>query len=119
MSTTFSTGFSVSQELPYAVNLTVGYTGSRGKDMFLRGVANTFNDATRVRPDTQVGQVDYKTSGCVDGLVLAGREVRGCGYAEYNAFQLGVTRRFQAGFTGGMQSSPHATRGRRRGRTRR
>ena len=34
-------GVSVSQELPGAVNLTVGYTGSHGKDMFLRGVANT------------------------------------------------------------------------------
>ena len=42
-------GVSVSQELPGAVNLTVGYTGSRGKDMFLRGVANTFDNATRVR----------------------------------------------------------------------
>ena len=41
-------GTSVSQELPYQVNLTVGYTGSRGKDMFLRGVANKFNDANRV-----------------------------------------------------------------------
>ena len=28
-------GASVSQELPYEINLTVGYTGSRGKDMFL------------------------------------------------------------------------------------
>ena len=47
-------GASVSQELPGAVNLTVGYTGSRGKDMFLRGVANTFDDddarARRTRP---------------------------------------------------------------------
>ena len=43
-------GASVSHELPGAMNLTVGYTGSRGKDMFLRGVANTFDNATRARP---------------------------------------------------------------------
>ncbi len=96
-------GFSVSQELPYQVNLTVGYTGSRGKDMFLRGVANTFDDVTRVRPVPSVGQVDYKTSGCVDGLVVANRELHGCGRADYNAFQLSATRRFHSGFTGGFQ----------------
>ena len=42
-------GASVSRELPGAVNLTVGYTGSRGKDMFLRGVANTLDFNTRAR----------------------------------------------------------------------
>ena len=41
-------GASVSQELPGFINLTVGYTGSRGQDMFLRGVANTFNNAASV-----------------------------------------------------------------------
>ena len=44
-------GASVSRELPGAINLTVGYTGSRGRDMFLRGVANTFdNDDARRGP---------------------------------------------------------------------
>ena len=95
-------GASISQELPYEVSLTVGYTGSRGKDMFLRGVANTFNDA-RQRPNTAAGQVDYKTSGCVDDLVIAGRSVSGCGYADYDAFQLSVTRRFRSGLTGAAQ----------------
>ena len=66
-------GASVSQELPGAVNLTVGYTGSRGKDMFLRGVANTLRQTPRAcGPSPSVGQVDYKTSGCVDGLVING-----------------------------------------------
>ena len=96
-------GTSVSQELPYQVNLTVGYTGSRGKDMFLRGVANTFNDATRVRLNAAAGQVDYKTSGCVDGLVIAGQAITGCGRASYDAFQVGATRRFHVGLTGGVQ----------------
>jgi outer membrane receptor protein involved in Fe transport len=95
-------GASVSQELPYEINLTVGYTGSRGKDMFLRGVANTFN-ANRVRPNAVAGQVDYKTSGCLDGLVIAGEKVAGCGYAEYDAFQVGVSRRFHSGLSGALQ----------------
>jgi outer membrane receptor protein involved in Fe transport len=95
-------GVSVSQELPGFINLTVGYTGSQGRDMFLRGVANTFNNA-RVRPFPSVGQVDYKTSGCVDGLVINGNPISGCGEGSYDAFQLNISRRFHAGFTGGIQ----------------
>ena len=48
-------GASVSRELPGLVNLTVGYTGSRGRDMFLRGVANTF-DNTHARPARAFGR---------------------------------------------------------------
>jgi len=95
-------GASVSRELPGAVNLTVGYTGSRGKDMFLRGVANTLDFNTRQRQQPGYGQIDYKTSGCVDGLVVNNQALTGCGHASYDAFQLGVSRRFRAGFTGGM-----------------
>ena len=95
-------GASVSHELPGLVNLTVGYTGSRGRDMFLRGVANTFDNTTRVRPVPSVGQVDYKTSGCVDDLVINGNAIRGCGEASYDALQIGVSRRFRSGFTGGL-----------------
>jgi hypothetical protein len=96
-------GASVSHELPGAVNLTVGYTGSRGKDMFLRGVANTLDPITRARPVPSVGQVDYKTSGCLDGLVINGNAITGCGRASYNALQLSATRRFRSGLTGGFQ----------------
>jgi hypothetical protein len=96
-------GVSVSRELPGEVNLTVGYTGSQGKDMFLRGVGNTLNDTTRTRLEPEVGQVDYKTSGCVDGLIISGQPVSGCGYATYDALQLSATRRFRSGFTGGLQ----------------
>jgi hypothetical protein len=96
-------GVSVSRELPGAMNLTVGYTGSEGRDMFLRGVANTFDNTTRVRPVPSVGQVDYKTSGCVDGLVIDGNPIQGCGEASYNALQIGLTRRFHSGLTGGVQ----------------
>jgi hypothetical protein len=70
--------------------------------MFLRGVANTF-DAARARQNAAAGQVDYKTSGCVDGLVINGNPLSGCGYARYDAFQLSATRRFRAGLTGGVQ----------------
>ena len=96
-------GASVSRELPGAVNLTVGYTGSQGKDMFLRGVSNTLDPVTLRRQTPAVGQVDYKTSGCIDDLVINGNPINGCGYASYNALQISVTRRFRAGFTGGMQ----------------
>lgn len=104
-------GVSVSQELPAAFNLTVGYTGSRGRDMFLRGVANVFDDATRVRPFPAVGQVDFKTSGCLDGLTLTGRPVTGCGRANYNALQISTTRRFQTGLVGGVQYQFSRNRG--------
>ena len=96
-------GVSIEQELFSALNLSVGYTGSRGRDMFLRGVANTFDNATRVRPVPSVGQVDYKTSGCVDALVINGNPLHGCGRASYDALQIGLTRRFRTGLAGGLQ----------------
>ena len=96
-------GASLSRELPGEINLTVGYTGSRGKDMFLRGVANTLDFNTRARQQPTFGQIDYKTSGCVDGLVVNGQALNGCGRASYDALQLSATRRFRSGFTGGIQ----------------
>jgi len=96
-------GTSLSRELPGEINLTVGYTGSRGKDMFLRGVANTLDFITRARQQPAFGQIDYKTSGCVDGLVINGQALSGCGHASYDALQLSASRRFRAGFAGGIQ----------------
>ncbi len=96
-------GASVSRELPGAVNLTIGYTGSRGKDMFLRGVANTLDFSTRARQQPSFGQIDYKTSGCVDGLVINSQPLTGCGRASYDALQVGLSRRFRSGFSGGLQ----------------
>jgi hypothetical protein len=104
-------GVSMSRELPGEVNLTVGYTGSQGKDMFLRGVSNTLDPVTRVRQQPTYGQIDYKTSGCVDGLVINNQPISGCGYAEYNALQIGATRRFRAGFTGGLQYQYSSNKG--------
>jgi hypothetical protein len=71
--------------------------------MFLRGVANTFDSATRARQNPPVGQVDYKTSGCVDGLVINGNPLSGCGRASYDALQISATRRFRSGLSGGIQ----------------
>ena len=96
-------GASVSREMPGAVNFTIGYTGSRGHDMFIRGVANTLDFNTRARQQPTFGQIDYKTSGCVDGLIVNGQSLTGCGRASYDALQVGASRRFRAGFTGGVQ----------------
>ena len=96
-------GASVSRELPGSVNLTMGYTGSRGRDMFIRGVANTLDFNTRQRQQPTFGQIDYKTSGCIDGLVINNQAINGCGRASYDALQISATRRFRAGFTGGIQ----------------
>jgi hypothetical protein len=97
-------GASVSHELPGAINLTVGYTGSQGYDMFLRGVGNVLDPVSRVRPVPRYGQIDFKTAACVDDVDLAGiYPTAGCGYASYNALQISATRRFRAGFTGGLQ----------------
>jgi hypothetical protein len=93
-------GASMSRELPGAINFTIGYTGSKGKDMFLRGVSNTLDLATSRRPAPSFGQIDYKTSGCLDGLVINGNVIQGCGYATYNALQMSATLRFRSGFTG-------------------
>jgi hypothetical protein len=97
-------GGSLSRELPGAVNLTIGYTGSQGRDMFLRGVGNVLDPVTRVRLQPAYGQIDFKTGGCVDDVKLGGvYGMTGCGRASYDALQLSATRRFRAGFTGGLQ----------------
>jgi hypothetical protein len=97
-------GVSVSQELPGAFNLTVGYTGSKGYDMFLRGVGNVLDPVTLVRPVPSYGQIDFKTGGCLDGTELAGiYATGGCGEAKYDALQISMTRRFRSGFSGGFQ----------------
>jgi hypothetical protein len=59
---------------------------------------------TRVRPVPTYGQVDFKTAGCVDDVDLANvYPTGGCGRASYDALQISATRRFRAGFTGGLQ----------------
>jgi hypothetical protein len=89
---------SLQQELPLHLNGSASYVGSRGRNLFLRSVANRI---TSVRPDGTVirefdivqpsgailrpfAEVDYKTSGGSDS---------------YNALQLSLGRRFSTGLT--------------------
>ncbi len=81
-------GVSLQRELPWATNLSVGYTGSQGYDLFQRGVANLIDPLTLRRPRPELGQVDFKTSG---------------GRSQFDALQIGLTRRFRGGLTGGLQ----------------
>ena len=81
-------GVSVQRELPWATNLSIGYTGSQGYQLFQRGVSNLIDPVTLRRPRPEVGQVDFKTSG---------------GRSQYDALQVGLTRRFRGGLTGGFQ----------------
>ena len=53
-------GVSVQRELPGATNLSIGYTGSQGYDLFQRGVSNLI-DPSRCAAGPEVGQVDFKT----------------------------------------------------------
>ncbi len=105
-------GASLQRELPGGINLSVGYTGSQGRDMFLRGVGNVLDPITRVRPAPSYGQIDFKTAGCVDGIKLAGKyPIAGCGTSTYDALQVSATRRFRSGFTGGFQYQYSRNRG--------
>ena len=80
-------------------NLTVGYTGKQGQGhVHARCVEHA--RARCHRGSGQVpsyGEVDYKTSGCLDGAVINGNAINGCGRATYNALQLSATRRFRSG----------------------
>ena len=89
-STTCSTAPACRANCRATINLTVGYTGSQGKDMFLRGVGNTLDPVTRAAAGAQrYGQIDYKTSGCVDGLVINGNADHRLRHgASYNALQI-------------------------------
>ena len=114
-------GVSVSRELPGDVNLTVGYTGSQGNDMFLRGVGNVLDPVTRVRPVPRYGQIDFKTAGCVDGVDSpASTRPPAAATAQYDALQISATRRFRSGLHRRLPVSvSRATRAPRRARTRR
>ena len=78
-STTCSTASASSRELPGEINLTVGYTGSQGKDMFLRGVGNTldFNTRTRLAPQRRPGRLqDVRLRRRTGDLRPAGHRLR-------------------------------------------
>ncbi len=90
--------FSVQQELPGNFVFTLGYVGSQGRNLFLRSITNLITNVgtnpttgaaivTRQFGD-RFAEIDYKTSGGTD---------------HYNAFQMGVNRRYSKGLTLGGQ----------------
>jgi len=98
----YSYSFSIQQELPYKMALTLAYVGSRGRNLFLRSVTNQItqvltnsNPASnaviirefdKVQPNGSVlkpfAEVDVKLSG---------------GHDSYNALQTSLARRFNTG----------------------
>jgi hypothetical protein len=90
--------FSIQQQLPLNLNMTVAYVGSQGRNLFLRSITNKI---TQVRPDGTVirefdivqpdgtvlhpyAEIDYKTSG---------------GWDSYDSMQVSFGRRFGSGLT--------------------
>ena len=98
-------GVSLSRELPGAFNLTVGYTGSKGYDMFLRGVGNVLDPVTRVRAraELRAGRLQDRAAASTASTSLGIYPTAGCGHAKYDALQVSLTRRFRSGFSGGLQ----------------
>src|SRR3954454_10098270 len=90
--------FSVQQELPGNMVFTLGYVGSQGRNLFLRSITNLITNVN-TNPTTgaaivtrqfgdRFAEIDYKTSG---------------GNDHYNAFQVGINRRYSRGLTIGGQ----------------
>jgi hypothetical protein len=90
--------FSIQQQLPLNLNMTVAYVGSQGRNLFLRSITNKI---TQVRPDGTIirefdivqpdgtvlrpyAEIDYKTSG---------------GWDSYDSMQVSFGRRFKQGLT--------------------
>jgi hypothetical protein len=117
----FSYTFSLQQELPYKMALTLGYVGSQGRNLFLRSVANQITQVlTNVNPanaaiivrefsivtpgaagqnptvQNPFAEVDYKRSG---------------GHDSYNALQVSLARRFNTGVTLNAQYTYGTSRG--------
>jgi len=93
-----SYSFSVQQQLPDSTVFTLGYVGSQGRNLFLRSITNltigvaqnaTTGLGSNIRQfGNRFAEIDYKTSGGTDN---------------YNAFQVGVNRRYSKGLTLGAQ----------------
>jgi hypothetical protein len=113
---------SVQQELPYNVVATVGYVGSRGRNLFLRGLSNTLRPGTATilngaNIPTNAGVVNRtNAAGQVIGVttvrqfsIISGATVQNPfaeidtktsgGTDSYNALQATLARRFGSGLT--------------------
>ena len=96
-------GASVSRELPGEINLTVGYTGSRGKDMFLRGVGNMLTP-TRGRGRCRRSARSTTRRRAASTVSSSTAADHGCGYAPATTRCRSARRAGSApGFTGGLQ----------------
>jgi len=93
-----SYSLSIQQELPGGFQAMVGYVGSSGRNLFLRGITNLITSVT-TNPTTGAGtavrqfggrfaEVDFKTSGGTD---------------QYHALQSTLQRRFNHGLSMGLQ----------------
>ncbi|MGH9929387.1 MAG: carboxypeptidase regulatory-like domain-containing protein [Pyrinomonadaceae bacterium] len=124
----YSFTFSVQQELPYKVVATAAYVGSRGRNLFLRGLSNTLRAGTATILDgtaipTSAGVVNRtNASGRVIGVtavrqfsIVSGTSVQNPfaeidtktsgGTDSYNALQLTLSRRISNGLTLNSQYS--------------
>ena len=120
--TIYSYTFSVQKELPHSMVLTAAYVGSQGRNLFLRGLSNTFRPGAATILDgtsipTDAGIVNRtNSSGQVIGIttvrtfsILSGASVQNPfaeidtkttgGSDSYNSLQLMVSRRYSNGLT--------------------
>jgi hypothetical protein len=107
---------SIQQELPGKAVLTVGYVGSQGRNLFLRGITNRITNVI-MNPTTGAGVVIREFSQCAggpcganvpNGTAVTNRFAEidtktSGGTDSYNGLQLMLNRRFAQGFTLGAQ----------------
>jgi hypothetical protein len=108
--------FSVQQELPGRAVLTVGYVGSQGRNLFLRGITNRITQVI-MNPANGAAVLVREFSQCnggpcganvPNGTTVTNRfaeiDVKTSGGSDsYNGLQLVLNRRFAQGFTLGGQ----------------
>jgi len=97
---------SVQQQLPANTVLTVGYVGSQGRNLFLRGIANRVTGVV-MNPTTGVGSAVREFS-VVDGTTVTNKfaeiDTKTSGGSDnYNGLQVLLNRRFARGLTLGSQ----------------
>jgi hypothetical protein len=98
--------FSIEQQLPGNTALTVGYVGSQGRNLFLRGITNRITGVV-MNPTTGVGSPVREFS-VVNGTTVTNQFAEidtktSGGYDSFNGLQVLVSKRFSRGLTFGSQ----------------
>jgi len=103
----FSYTFSIQQELPARMGLTLAYVGSQGRNLFLRSVANQITSVrTNATPTSnaivirQFSIVTENGAGLNPTVMNPFAEIdikRSGGHDRYDAFQMTLARRFNTG----------------------